>query len=146
MTFKDLESLADLLDSKFKIVGFRFGLDGLIGLIPGIGDLVTSLISLYIVFRAFMAGAPFAVILRMLFNIFVEYLVGLVPVLGNLFDFIWRSNLKNINLMRSYGVDPKKTKRKATGLVFGFVVLLVFLFSMLLFLSIKVIYLLVGLF
>lgn len=142
---KDLEALAELLDSKFKIAGFKFGLDGLIGLIPGIGDVATTAISCYIIVRAFIAGAPLSVILRMLLNILVETLVGFIPIIGNIFDFIWRANLKNINLMKDYNVDEKAVKRKSTGLIFLLVAGFVLLLGGLLFLAVKLTYLLIML-
>ena len=120
-SMKDIELLSEWMDSKFKIGPFRFGLDGLIGLIPGVGDLATSLVSFYIVIRAALLGASFSVILRMLLNILIEYLVGLTPILGNIFDFIWKSNIKNIELFRKYKASPRPTAKKS-----GFVILSVF--------------------
>jgi len=99
-----LEALASLLDSVLLIPGtnIRFGLDALIGLVPGIGDVVTTLISLYIVHEAYELGVPRHVIVRMLANVAVDGLFGAVPLVGDAFDVMWRANLKNLELLRRY--------------------------------------------
>lgn len=141
---KDLELLSEWLDSKFSIAGFRFGLDGLIGLIPGVGDAATSLVSGYIIVRAAMAGAPAFVVVRMILNLLIESFVGLVPIVGNLFDFVWKANLKNINLMKAYQVDPSKTLIKSTGLIALVILSILVLFFGCLFLGAWLIYVLFG--
>jgi uncharacterized protein DUF4112 len=99
-----LEALASLLDSVLLIPGtnIRFGLDALIGLVPGIGDVVTTLISLYIVHEAYELGVPRHVIVRMLANVAVDGLFGAVPLVGDAFDVMWRANLKNLELLRRH--------------------------------------------
>ncbi|MBV9044710.1 MAG: DUF4112 domain-containing protein [Alphaproteobacteria bacterium] len=97
-----LDLIADLLDSRFVIPGtnIRFGLDGLIGLIPGIGDVVSALISLYLFNRAAQLGLSPWVKARMLFNIALDTTVGAVPVVGDAFDVAFKSNRRNIALVR----------------------------------------------
>ncbi len=99
-----LEKLAELMDSGFRIPGtqVRFGLDALIGLIPGIGDAVTLLPSLWLIMRARRLGAPFSLILRMLITVLVDFLVGLVPVLGDIFDIVFRANTANVDMLRNH--------------------------------------------
>jgi hypothetical protein len=99
-----LDALATLLDTAFVVPGtqIRFGLDVLIGLIPGIGDALTTLISLYIVREARELGAPALLIARMLGNVAIDGMVGAVPLLGDAFDVAWRANRKNIRLLRDY--------------------------------------------
>jgi uncharacterized protein DUF4112 len=99
-----LDALAQLLDGAFVVPGttIRFGLDALIGLIPGIGDAVTTLISLYIVNEARALGAPRVLIARMLANVAVDGLVGAVPLLGDAFDVVWRANRRNLALLRGH--------------------------------------------
>ena len=99
-----LDALANLLDTAFILPGtnVRFGLDALIGLVPGIGDAITTLISLYIVHEARQLGAPSHVIIRMLANIALDGFVGAVPLVGDAFDVMWRSNRRNVQLLREW--------------------------------------------
>ncbi len=99
-----LDRLAHLLDEQFRVpgLGWRFGLDGLLGLIPGVGDAATMLLSLYLVHQAHRLGAPPALIGRMLANVALDTMVGGVPVLGDLFDFAWKANRRNLRLLHRY--------------------------------------------
>jgi hypothetical protein len=99
-----LDALATLLDTAFILPGtnVRFGFDALIGLIPGIGDAITTAISLYIVREAHQLGAPFHVIVRMLANVALDGFVGAVPVVGDAFDVMWRANRRNVRLLREW--------------------------------------------
>ena len=95
-----LRRLARLLDSAIPLPGgYRIGLDGLIGLIPGIGDALTAGAAAWIVVRAAQMGASTAMLVRMMWNIILELVVGVVPVLGDLFDFAWKANDRNIALL-----------------------------------------------
>jgi hypothetical protein len=96
-----LDALASLLDTALLIPGtdIRFGLDALIGLVPGIGDAVTTAMSLYIVHEARQLGAPGHVIARMLANVALDGVVGAVPLVGDAFDVMWRSNKRNMRLL-----------------------------------------------
>ncbi len=96
-----LDALATLLDTALVIPGtnIRFGLDALIGLVPGIGDAVTTAMSLYIVHEAHQLGAPRHVIARMLANVALDGVVGAVPLVGDAFDVMWRSNRRNMRLL-----------------------------------------------
>lgn len=80
----------------------RFGLDALIGLIPGIGDAITTAMSLYIVHEARQLGVPSQLVFRMLANIALDGFVGAVPLVGDAFDVMWRSNRRNIRLLREW--------------------------------------------
>ena len=99
-----LDALTNLLDTAFLIPGtnIRFGLDGMIGLIPGIGDAVTTAMSLYIVHEARQLGAPRYLIARMLANVALDGVVGAVPLLGDAFDVMWRANRRNMALLRKH--------------------------------------------
>lgn len=99
-----LESLAELLDSRFRVPGtqIRFGLDAVLGLVPGIGDTLTLLPSIYLILRARRLGAPLSLIIRMLITVLVDYVVGLVPVLGDIFDVVFRANTANVDLLRNH--------------------------------------------
>ncbi|MGJ8638470.1 MAG: DUF4112 domain-containing protein [Opitutaceae bacterium] len=96
-----VENLANLFDSKFTIPGtnFKFGWDGLIGLIPGIGDTLTLIPQFYLVFEAFRLKIGWSVIFKMLLNVLIDWLIGLIPVLGDFFDIVFKSNLRNAKLM-----------------------------------------------
>ena len=80
----------------------RFGFDGLIGLVPGIGDAVTTALSLYIVHEAWQLGAPRRVITRMLANVALDGFIGAVPVAGDVFDVMWRANKRNVRILREW--------------------------------------------
>ncbi|HEX7725246.1 MAG TPA: DUF4112 domain-containing protein [Rhizomicrobium sp.] len=99
-----LEWLADLLDSRFVIPGtnVRFGLDGVIGLIPVAGDLISALISFYLISRASELGLSPWVKTRMVWNVVLDTVVGAVPVLGDMFDVSFKSNRRNIALAKRY--------------------------------------------
>lgn len=96
-----LDTLAAWLDDRFTIPGtrIRFGLDPVIGLFPGIGDLITGLISFVFVFAAWKRRLPRITIARMIFNIGIDTLVGCIPVLGDAFDIWWKSNRMNYKLL-----------------------------------------------
>lgn len=99
---KRLDKLALLLDSRFTIPGtkIRIGLDALIGLAPGIGDAIGALLSLWIVFSGIRMGASFGTIVKMLFNVGIELILGVIPVIGDMFDLVWQSNNRNVELLR----------------------------------------------
>ena len=99
-----LDALANLLDTAFVLPGtnIRFGFDAMIGLVPGIGDAITTLMSLYIVREARALGVPRRVIARMLVNVALDGVVGAVPLLGDAFDVMWRANRRNMALLQSH--------------------------------------------
>jgi len=99
---ESLESLSRYLDNwvKIPVVGWRFGLDALIGLVPNVGDTVTSLASFYILIAGVRYGVPKITLARMAFNIGLDYVVGMIPFLGDAFDFFWKANKQNMDLIR----------------------------------------------
>jgi hypothetical protein len=99
-----LEALAVLLDVAFVVPGtkVRYGLEGIIGLVPIVGDLVSKVISLWIVREARALGAPWHVTARMLGNVALDGFVGLVPVAGDAFDVVFRANMRNVRLLRRW--------------------------------------------
>jgi len=96
--------LAYWLDDRFQIPGtrLRMGLDGLLGLIPGIGDTATALVAAYIVLEAARLGVPKRTLARMIANVGVDYIVGLVPLLGDLGDFAWKANRRNARMLHEH--------------------------------------------
>ena len=99
-----LDGLATLLDTAFFIPGtnIRFGIDAMIGLVPGIGDVITTAMSLYIVHEARQLGAPRHLIARMLANVALDGVVGAVPLVGDAFDVMFRANVRNVKLLRRW--------------------------------------------
>jgi hypothetical protein len=105
--------LARLYDDAFRvpILGIRIGIDALIGLIPGVGDMAGGILGGYGLVVGHRLGAPFPVMLRMLLNIAVDVLVGSVPLLGDIFDAVWKSNTKNRRLLERWVEEPHATRR-----------------------------------
>ncbi|MEO6404708.1 MAG: DUF4112 domain-containing protein [Ferruginibacter sp.] len=104
-----LSSLAKLMDSKFRVPGtdIRFGLDALIGLVPGAGDLTTFGISGYMLWVMANNGASGFVLARMILNVLIDTLVGAIPILGDLFDVAFKSNIRNMRLMEQHYTDGR---------------------------------------
>ena len=105
------DKLSEWLDSKFSIGGVKFGLDGLIGLVPVAGDVATGILSLYPIYLAGRHNLGGWVIAKMLGNVVVDLLVGLVPFLGDLFDVAFKANRRNFKLFREavrrrHGLGP----------------------------------------
>jgi hypothetical protein len=101
------------MDSIFTIPGTNIpiGLDGIMGLIPVAGDIFGMVISIYFLLVALQLGVPKSIIGRMVFNILVDTLVGSVPFFGDIFDFAWTSNLKNLELIEKNLENPRKRRR-----------------------------------
>ena len=99
---KSLDRLSWLMDDLFRVplLGWRFGLDALIGLIPAVGDTSTSLVSLYILASAVRYRVSKITLLRMGLNIAIDYAIGSIPVVGDLFDAWWKSNRMNVELLK----------------------------------------------
>ncbi len=124
---KGLDDLAFYLDGLFRVpgTGWRFGLDSLIGLIPNIGDTLTVLPSLYILLAGVRYGVPKITLLRMAFNIGLDYVVGAIPFVGDAFDFVWRANKQNMDLIRTRASGHGKGKTSDYVFVFGLIGLLI---------------------
>jgi len=99
-----LEAIAQLLDVAFVVPGtkIRYGIDGLIGLIPVVGDIITTAISLWLVREARALGAPWHITARMLSNVAVDGVVGIVPFIGDAFDVMFRANVRNVKMLRTW--------------------------------------------
>jgi hypothetical protein len=126
---RSLERLSYLLDGLFRIpgTGWRFGLDVLVGLIPGVGDTATSLASFYILAAGVRYRVPKVTLLRMGLNIGLDYLFGVIPVVGDLFDFAWKSNEMNMELLRKRATVPAaeaKKGRTSDWLFVGLIILI----------------------
>jgi len=108
---ENLDVLSRVLDTWFRVPGtsIRFGLDGIIGFVPGVGDLLAGLASCVIVLAAYFRGVPLVTIARMVVNLAIEVGVGMVPVLGNLFDIAWRANRRNYHLLERSLQGPTRS-------------------------------------
>ncbi len=120
-----LETLSTYLDGLFRVpgTGWKFGLDSLIGLIPNVGDTITSLMSFYILIAGVRYGVPKITLLRMAFNIGLDYLVGTIPLVGDAFDFFWKSNQRNMDLIRERATG--KDVGTTSDYIFVFAVILI---------------------
>jgi hypothetical protein len=107
----DVEALARWLDYAYTLPGgFQFGLAGVIGLVPGIGDVFDALLSLYIVFRAVKLRIPRIAIVRMLVNVGIETVAGTVPFIGDLFDVAFKANRRNYQLLKSHLLHTERQR------------------------------------
>lgn len=99
-----LDRLARGLDAQFRmpVFGFRFGWDGILGLLPGIGDFATAIPSGLIIYRAWNLGLPRRLLAKMLFNTGLDFLFGSIPILGSVFDIFFKANMRNISLIRRH--------------------------------------------
>ena len=126
---RNLDRLSHLLDGLFRIpgTGWRFGLDAIVGLIPGVGDVATSLASFYILAAGVRYRVPKVTLLRMGMNIGVDFLLGAIPGLGDLFDFAWKSNEMNMELIRKRATvksaEEAKQGRKSDWMFVGLIIL-----------------------
>lgn len=125
---QQLRKLSDLWDRSLGIPGtrYRVGLESLVGLLPVGGDVIGIMFSLYIFLQAIQFKLPKEVLLRMLFNIVIDGVVGSIPVLGDLFDTTWKANTKNVNLLEAHLREPvksRKSDRWFLTLVFGVLIL-----------------------
>jgi hypothetical protein len=113
-----LRRVGYLLDNSIPIPGtrYRLGIDSLIGLLPGVGDVVGGVLSLYIIAQSARLGAPRSLLLRMGWNVAVDTLIGEVPILGDLFDIGYKPNLRNLALLEGYLQRPSEIRRSSTRL------------------------------
>ncbi|GIU81413.1 MAG: DUF4112 domain-containing protein [Acidobacteria bacterium] len=124
---ESLEKLSEYLDGLFRIPGtkWRFGLDALVGLIPNFGDTLTTLISFYILIAGVRYGVPKITLLRMAMNIAIDYIVGAIPFVGDAFDFFWKANKRNLDLIRERATKKNAGTTSDYIFVFGIIGLLI---------------------
>ena len=124
-----MEALAWLLDSSIElpVLRWRVGLDAIIGLVPGIGDLVSGGLGLMVVARAALLGLPGIVLARMLVNVALDFTIGAIPLIGDAFDAWYKANLRNVDLVRRYVWEPE-TPTTGSWAFFGALLLGIVLF------------------
>lgn len=112
-TLERLRSISNLLDNAIQIPGtdYRIGLDPILGLLPAGGDIVGTVLSAYLIVEAARLQTPTNIIARMAFNIALETIIGAVPVVGDLFDFAWKANARNLKLLESQFDQPARPAR-----------------------------------
>ncbi len=111
-TLRRLCRLATLLDDRFGIPGtnVRFGLDAVVGLVPGVGDLAGAAMSGYFVLEGRRLGVPKRLLMKMVGNIAVDVVVGAIPIVGDLADIQWKANRKNVHLLIDHLRDPRRPR------------------------------------
>lgn len=121
--FRRRHRLSWLLDSSIRLPGgFRIGLDGIIGLVPGVGDMLGGFLSTLILYQAWRNNTPKMVLARMLINILIDTGIGAIPIIGDLFDFWWKANTRNARLMDRYEREPGTVYRQSAITTIGFIV------------------------
>jgi hypothetical protein len=137
-----------LLDNSLPIPGtrFRLGIDQLIGLVPGIGDLIGGVLSLYIIVEASRMGVPRGLLARMGWNVAIDTLVGEIPILGDMFDIGFKANIRNQALLRGYLQHPAEVRRSSRRFNAALVVGLLLLTAAAIALAVVLVRLLAGLF
>jgi hypothetical protein len=125
-----LRSLSRLLDTAVAIPGtrVRFGLDAIVGLVPGIGDAIGALFSIYIIFQAARLGVPQPTLARMIGNVGVDTLIGEIPLLGDLFDVGFKSNIRNLSLIEQHVHRPAAARAQSSRVLLALGVGLLALF------------------
>lgn len=131
----------------FRVPGtnFRFGLDSIVGLVPGAGDIAVSGLGAYALLLAFRLKAPASVLTRMLANLAIDTLVGAVPLVGDLFDAAWKANTKNRRLLDAWLANPARTERRSTWTLVVFAALFLLLVAFSFWLTWTIVSFLVGL-
>lgn len=116
---EQVRQLADLLDTRFRVPGtnWRFGVDALLGLIPGLGDVAGLALSSAVILQAVRLGARGATVVRMLANLGVDALFGAVPLLGSVFDVAFKANTRNVRLLERHVADAGETRTRSAAAV-----------------------------
>lgn len=146
---KTIRSLSYWLDNAIPIpgTGYRVGLDPILGLIPGGGDIIGAILAAYLVFKGVQLRLPAASLGRMVWNIVLEMVVGLIPVVGDLFDFAWKANAKNLELLEAHLDEPEigqEGDRWFFILVLGGLVLIVLMVTASVFIAFRLLLALFG--
>jgi hypothetical protein len=135
-----MRSMAWLMDDSIPLPGgFRIGLDAIVGLVPGIGDAIGALMSVFILNEARSLGAPRSVLMRMSWNVVIETVIGSIPFAGDLFDAGFKANMRNIALLERYQFDPVGSTRSSRVFVVFFTLFLIALAALMIALPILIV-------
>lgn len=119
-TLNQIRKFSRILDASIGLpfTKFKIGLDPILGLVPGLGDMVTTVFSAYIIVMAARFGLPWRVLRQMMFNVGLEFVVGGIPLIGDIFDAFYKSNIRNLGLLEQYlqQVEPELEALDAEGL------------------------------
>jgi hypothetical protein len=143
---RDLEFISRIMDSLFQIPGtrWRVGIDPVLGLIPGVGDFISSFFALFIILAGVKYGVPKITLLRMGLNVGLDLLIGAIPVVGDLFDVWWKANERNVALLRRSLMVAGPTARRAQLGDWLFVGLIVAGVLIILFFAVSAVWFLLG--
>jgi hypothetical protein len=141
-----LRSLSELLDTRFEgPFGLRIGLDGILGFVPVVGDLITTVLSFGILISAANLGASPSTLIRMSLNILFENVVDMVPVLGSIFDIYWKANIRNMKILEAQLINPERASVTSRIVIVSIILLLSLILFLLAYLSWMAIEFFVGL-
>lgn len=142
-----LERVANQLDAKYKLPGtrFKFGLDPIIGIIPGVGDAVTMIFSSVLVLVMMREGASGKVAVKMFGNVLLDTVIGSIPIIGVVFDAWYKANNRNIRLLKEY-YEEGKHRGSGMGLAIIIILILLAIFAILVYLFVLLLQWLIGLF
>ncbi len=129
---ENLDMLAHLLDDCFRIPGtsIRFGVDGIVGLIPGLGDVLAGLASSLLVIAAWARGVPYVTLARMVVNLGIDVLIGSIPILGDAFDIGWKANRRNYALITKHLNEPRHNRWRDWFFLAGIALILLLTFTL----------------
>lgn len=123
--YRRVRAISQLMDSSIVLPnGYRIGLDPILGLAPGIGDLIGTAISCYLIYESARLGLPKRVLLNMVLNVALEGLLGIFPVLGDIFDAAWKANMRNLRLLELH-YHPAQPERSFGQIVLWLILVLV---------------------
>lgn len=113
---QDIRRLVSMMDESFRvpILGKRFGWDAVLGLVPFVGDAVGAMVASYVVYRAWRIGVPNATLAKMAGNVLVDFLVGDIPLIGDLFDFVFKANRRNLDLLERH-LEEQRRRQPTTA-------------------------------
>jgi len=139
--------MCNLLDQCITLPGgMRIGIDPIIGLLPGLGDILGAALSLYIVYEAARLGLRKRTLLRLFLNVAIESLIGTFPILGDIFDAVWKANMRNLRLIELH-YSPGRPERSAgqiNGWIFGTIAIFLIAYATIVFLFLRAVLLLLG--
>ncbi|MHB8303104.1 MAG: DUF4112 domain-containing protein [Acidobacteriaceae bacterium] len=129
---ENLDLLAHVLDDWLRVPGtsVRFGLDAIVGLVPGIGDVLGGLASCVLLLAAWLRGVPYVTLVRMTFNVGVEVVVGSIPLFGDMFDIAWKANRRNYKLLTRHVEEPRRHTWRDWGFLAAIAAVVVVIFTL----------------